>query len=144
MLSTPFLNITSLVQNNGEQGLLGLAFHPSFANNGYFFVNYSERTSGRTVIARRLVSPPSSNVTSVSNTVLKTIDQPYTNHNGGAMQFGPDGFLYIGMGDGGNANDPQGLSQNVNTCGTSNCCECTLVYSVSFCNHDSIRVYAHP
>jgi glucose/arabinose dehydrogenase len=134
VLSTPFLDITSLVQDSGEQGLLVLAFHPNFVNNGYFFVNYSEKTSGRTVIARHLVSPSSSNVTT-SRTVLKTIDQPYTNHNGGAIQFGPDGYLYIGMGDGGSSNDPLGSSQNVNTCGSKNCCE----YSVLFHNHDSIR-----
>ena len=139
MLSTPFLNITSLVQHSGERGLLGLAFHPNFVNNGYFFVNYSKKTSGCTIIARHLVSPPSSNITT-NKTVLKTIDQPYSNHNGGAMQFGPDGYLYIGMGDGGSSNNPLGLSQNISTCGSKNCCE----YSVLFHSHDSIRVYAYP
>ena len=115
VLSTPFLNISALVNYNGERGLLGLSFHPNFTTNGYFFVNYSDKSTSNTKIARYRVSPSSNNVTSGAGTVLKTIAQPYANHNGGGMQFGQDGNLYIGMGDGGSANDPQGLSQNSNS-----------------------------
>jgi glucose/arabinose dehydrogenase len=127
VLTTPFLNISTLVTFSGERGLLGLAFHPNFATNGYFFVNYIDKSgSGRTAIARYSVSPSTNNVANGVGTVVKIINQPYSNHNGGAMQFGRDGYLYIGMGDGGSANDPLGLSQNVNSCATKNCCECTV------------------
>ena len=116
MLSTPFLNIDSLVINSGnERGLLGLAFHPNYAQNGYFFVNYNN-TSGQTVIRRYQANPPTSDVVSLSTGfTLMTISQPYSNHNGGMLAFGPDGYLYIGMGDGGSGNDPQGNGQNLNS-----------------------------
>ena len=102
VLATPFLDISQLTVNSGEQGLLGVAFHPNYASNGYLFVNYSKKratgsTTDYTVIARYQASPPSSNVTTSSGTVLKIMTQPYTNHNGGAMHFGPDGYLYIAM-----------------------------------------------
>jgi len=115
VLTTPFLNISSLVSNAGEQGLLGLAFHPNYENNGYFYINYT-RNNGDTVIARYTVSggnPDLANPASVQT--LMVIDQPYSNHNGGQLLFGPDGYLYIGMGDGGDGGDPQNRAQNLGT-----------------------------
>lgn len=106
-LATPFLDISPLTNGGGEQGLLGLAFHPNYATNGYFYINYTN-TSGDTVIARYSVSAGDADVAD-ENSALKiiSIDQDFGNHNGGDLHFGPaDGYLYIGMGDGGNANDP--------------------------------------
>ena len=109
---TTFLNITSLVSTGGEQGLLGLAFDPSYSTNRRFFVNYTD-TNGNTVIARYLQDPtdPNSAVTTVDRIIL-TVTQPFANHNGGMLTFGPDGFLYIGLGDGGAAGDPGNRAQN--------------------------------
>ena len=111
--STPFLSITSLVtQGGGEQGLLGLAFHPDFKNNGYFYVNYI-RTNQNTRISRFSVMPGDSTIADPnSEAVMLDIVQPFSNHNGGCLKFGPDGYLYIGMGDGGSAGDPGNRSQN--------------------------------
>lgn len=110
--TTPFLDVSLLVSTTSERGLLGLAFHPDYATNGYFFINYSN-TSGDTVIARYSVYAANPNVANPSSaTILMTIDQPYDNHNGGSLKFGPDGYLYIGMGDGGSGGDPQGYAQN--------------------------------
>jgi glucose/arabinose dehydrogenase len=111
--STPFLNLTSLISSGGERGLLGLAFHPNYSTNGYFFVNYTN-TSGNTVIARYSVNSTNSDVANTTGTILMTITQPYSNHNGGSIKFGPDGYLYIGMGDGGSAGDPGNRAQNIN------------------------------
>jgi glucose/arabinose dehydrogenase len=113
LLPTPFLNIDSLVGSSGsEQGLLGLAFHPNYASNGYFYVNYTDN-AGDTVVARYRVSSGDPNLADpASAQILLTIDQPYSNHNGGQIQFGPDGYLYIGMGDGGSGGDPGDRSQN--------------------------------
>lgn len=108
---TPFLNLSALTNGGGEQGLLGLAFHPNYATNGFFFVNYTN-TSGDTVIARYSVSA-NPNVANTTGTILMTIDQPYSNHNGGSIKFGPDGYLYIGLGDGGSGGDPQNYAQNM-------------------------------
>ncbi|HEU5250968.1 MAG TPA: PQQ-dependent sugar dehydrogenase, partial [Thermoanaerobaculia bacterium] len=106
LLSPPFLDIESLVSCCGERGLLGLAFHPRYSENGFFFVDYTDN-AGDTVIARYRVSPSDPNAADpASRAVLLTIDQPFSNHNGGQLAFGPDGYLYIGMGDGGSANDP--------------------------------------
>ena len=100
--ATPFLNIGGKVKNSGERGLLGLAFHPNFRNNRIFYVNYSRRSDGATVIARYRVGQSNPNVAMASSgTTLEVIPQPSAYHNGGQMQFGPDGFLYVGMGDGG-------------------------------------------
>lgn len=111
--ATPFLNISSLVSTTSERGLLGLAFHPNYASNGYFYINYSN-TSGHTVIARYSVSSTNPNVANPSSAViLMTINQPYSNHNGGTIKFGSDGYLYIGMGDGGSAGDPNNYAQNL-------------------------------
>ncbi len=110
LLSTPFLSIS--VSTSSEQGLLGMAFHPDYDDNGYFFVNYTN-TSGTTVVARYQVNSGNPNLANPSSaeTVL-TISQPYTNHNGGCIQFGPDGYLYIGTGDGGSAGDPGNRAQD--------------------------------
>src|SRR5215211_206272 len=98
LLATPFLDITDRVGNNGnEQGLLGLAFHPQYAQNGRFFVNYTD-TRGDTVIARFQVSNDPNVADADSETPLFGYDQPFPNHNGGVLAFGPDGYLYAGLG----------------------------------------------
>ena len=115
LLQTPFLDIASRVRSGGEQGLLGLAFHPSYASNGYFYVNYTD-TGGDTRVERYSVAAGSPDVAEPSSAkLLLTVDQPFANHNGGQVMFGPDGMLYIGMGDGGSGGDPQGHGQNRNT-----------------------------
>lgn len=111
---TVFLNLTSLVMFGGEQGLLGLAFHPYYRNNGRFFVNYTRKPDGATVVAEYHVSSSNPNVADTTEIPILTITQPFTNHNGGMLSFGPDGYLYINMGDGGSANDPNNRAQNVN------------------------------
>lgn len=110
--ATPFLNLSSSISTGGERGLLGLAFHPNYATNGWFFVNYTN-TSGNTVIARYSVST-NANVANTTGTILMTVVQPFSNHNGGCLRFGPDGYLYISFGDGGSANDPGNRAQNIN------------------------------
>jgi glucose/arabinose dehydrogenase len=110
--STPLLNIASQVSKGDEQGLLGLAFHPNFKSNHKFYVNFTN-TAGDTIIRQYRTSTSNPNVVASGSgkTILK-INQPYSNHNGGMIAFGPDGFLYIGMGDGGGAGDPQNRAQN--------------------------------
>jgi len=108
--STPFLDIRSKVLNNGEMGLLGLAFHPKVTENNFFYVNYVDR-SRNTVIARYTIGP-NGRADQNSEKILLKIPQPYTNHNGGQLAFGPDGYLYIGLGDGGSAGDPNNRAQN--------------------------------
>jgi len=104
---TPFLDISDLVSCCDERGLLGLAFHPHYHDNGLFYIDYTNK-NGDTVIARYHVSATDPNRADPhSAKILLTIAQPFANHNGGQMQFGPDGYLYIGMGDGGSAGDPQ-------------------------------------
>ena len=110
---TVFLNISSAVLFGGEQGLLGLAFHPAFQTNRRFFVNYTRMGDGATVIAEYHASASNPNVADITETVILTISQPFANHNGGMIEFGPDGFLYIGMGDGGSGNDPGSRAQNI-------------------------------
>lgn len=116
LLPEPFLDIRPLVLYGGEQGLLSVAFDPDFATNGFFYVDYTARAgNGDTVIARYSVSSSDPNrADPASARVLLTIDQPFVNHNGGQLQFGPDGFLYIGMGDGGSGGDPGNRAQNLN------------------------------
>ena len=109
---TVFLDISSRIIAGGEQGLLGLAFHSQYATNRRFFVNYSRKSDGATVIAEYKASPGNINVADLAEIIILTIPQPFTNHNGGMIEFGPDGFLYIGMGDGGSGNDPGNRSQN--------------------------------
>jgi glucose/arabinose dehydrogenase len=114
VLPTPFLNIASRIVSGGEQGLLGLAFHPQFSSNRRFFVDYTRQSDGATVIAEYKASAGDPNVADTTETVLLTIPQPFANHNGGMIEFGPDGYLYIGMGDGGDGNDPGNRAQNIN------------------------------
>lgn len=109
-----FLNIVDSVSSGGEMGLLGLAFHPNYESNGYFYVNYTKSSPyRRTLISRFKVS--STNPDSAdrsSGTILMEIAQPYSNHNGGQLAFGPDGYLYIALGDGGSGGDPGNNAQN--------------------------------
>ncbi len=111
LLSNPFLNLDPVSSNGGERGLLGLAFHPDYANNGYFFVNYTNNL-GNTVVARYRVSSNPDVADPKSAHVLLSIIQPFANHNGGWMAFGPDGFLYIAMGDGGDSCDSDDRAQD--------------------------------
>src|SRR5262245_60292925 len=111
LLNDPFLAIEDRVSCCGERGLLGLAFHPDFETNGRFFVNYTD-PSGGTVIARYRVGADPDRADRDSEQVLLRIAQPFINHNGGEMVFGPDNYLYIGMGDGGSGGDPLENGQN--------------------------------
>lgn len=115
-LPNPFLNIDPSVGSSGnEQGLLGLAFHPNYAQNGHFYVNYTDN-NGDTKVSRFTVSANNPNLAdAASEVVLLTADQPYSNHNGGCLKFGPDGYLYIGLGDGGSGGDPQANGQKRTT-----------------------------
>ena len=113
LLPTPFLDVHTLVSCCGEQGLLSVAFHPNYATNGFFYVDYTD-VAGNTVIARYHVSGDPNVADPASASILLTIPQPYANHNGGQLQFGADGYLYIGMGDGGSGGDPQNHAQNLN------------------------------
>jgi hypothetical protein len=113
LLSTPFLDLSSQVSNGSEQGLLGLAFHPGYSANGRFVVNYTN-PSGDTRISVFRVSANPDIADPASEQVILSVDQPYSNHNGGMVTFGPDGKLYIGLGDGGSGGDPQGNGQNRN------------------------------
>ena len=112
--SSPFLDIGALTAAGGERGLLGLAFHPAYARNGRLFVDYTDR-NGDTVIAeyRRAIGGATADPGSAR--VLLRIAQPFPNHNGGDVAFGPDGYLYIGMGDGGSGGDPYGNGQRLDT-----------------------------
>jgi len=118
--ATAFLDVTGRAgfTTGGETGLLGLAFHPDYKNNRRFFVNYT-RNSGaqlQSVIAEFTASSTNSNFAdAATENILFTVDQPFANHNGGGLAFGKDGFLYIGLGDGGSAGDPLGNGQNTNT-----------------------------
>ncbi len=116
LLVKPFLDIQTEVLSWGvEQGLLGLAFHPDYGSNGEFFINYID-LNGNTVIARFHVSGNDPNQADPTTEVdLMHVNQPYPNHNGGGLAFGPDGFLYIGLGDGGSEGDPQRTGQNLQT-----------------------------
>ncbi len=111
----PFLDLTGVVDTNGsERGLLSLAFHPDYAENGFFYVDYTD-TNGDSVIARYRVSDDPSLADPESEQVVMRVDQPFPNHNGGLLLFGPDGYLYVGFGDGGSAGDPHGNGQNLGT-----------------------------
>ncbi len=111
--STVFLDIVKQVDSGGEKGLLGLAFHPNYKSNGFFYVNYTRGSPLETVISRFKVSADNPNVADPkSETILMTYAQPYSNHNGGKVAFGKDGYLYISAGDGGSGGDPQNNGQN--------------------------------
>ena len=113
---TIFLDIRDKIVFEGERGLLGLAFHPDYENNGYFFVNYTAPNPLRTVVSRFQVTEDDSNVgDELSEHIIIEINQPFSNHNGGQVVFGPDGFFYIGMGDGGWGGDPYNYGQDLTT-----------------------------
>jgi len=118
LVAAPFLDITSKVESGGEKGLLGLAFHPSFSSNRRFFVYYTRRLSLQLQSVFSEYAASSSNpdqADASSERILLVVNQPFDNHNGGQLAFGPDGFLYIGLGDGGSEGDPQGNGQNLQT-----------------------------
>jgi glucose/arabinose dehydrogenase len=112
VLPTPFLDVSSLVSCCGEQGLDSIVFHPRYRENGIFFIDYSDH-DGNTVVARYHVSSDRNVADPTSATVLMRIPHPFENHYSGEMQFGPDGYLYIGLGDGGSAGDPFNNAQNL-------------------------------
>jgi len=114
LLSAPFLDIRGRVSCCGERGLLSVAFPPAFREKRYFYVNYTD-TAGDTKVARYRVTKDADRADPASEEIVLTVQQPYANHNGGQLAFGPDGYLYIGMGDGGSANDPQGNGQKMST-----------------------------
>jgi len=111
ILPYTFLNISAKVSSGGERGLLGFAFDPDFDLNRTIYVNYTN-TVGNSVIAAYVADDDSLFVNPLTETIFFTVNQPYSNHNGGRIQFGPDGYLYIGFGDGGLANDPENRAQN--------------------------------
>ena len=115
-----FLDVSNLISRAAlqsdytERGLLGLAFDPGYAENGLFFVNYTDNNGGNTVVARYHVSADDLNQADPASAVqLLYVEQPFANHNGGHMVFGPDGYLYVSLGDGGSGGDPQGNGQNL-------------------------------
>ncbi|MEZ5429128.1 MAG: PQQ-dependent sugar dehydrogenase [Pyrinomonadaceae bacterium] len=111
-----FINLASKVSQTGsERGLLGLTFHPEFETNHYFFVNYTRQSDGATVVARYTATNNNTVGDINSERIIITISQDFSNHNGGMVEFGPDGYLYIGMGDGGSGNDPNNRAQNINS-----------------------------
>jgi glucose/arabinose dehydrogenase len=114
LVETPFLDITSITSGGGERGLLGLAFHPDYGGNGTFFVNHTD-VAGDTRVVRYTVSPSGDTADPGSATELLQVGQPFSNHNGGQLAFGPDGMLYIGLGDGGSSGDPNGNGQDPST-----------------------------
>ena len=111
-----FLDIRSIVSDRGnEEGLLGLAFDPDYMTNGYLYVYYSAASPRRSVIARYQALPDAASVDPDSEKIIMEIGQPFSNHNGGHIEFGPDGYLYVGLGDGGSGGDPRGHGQNLST-----------------------------
>jgi glucose/arabinose dehydrogenase len=114
VILAPFLDIADRIASGGERGLLGLAFHPGYAQNGRFFVNYTDR-SGHTHIAEFRGSPGTDTADPASERQILFVTQPFANHNGGGLAFGNDGMLYIGLGDGGSGGDPLGNGQSLAT-----------------------------
>ncbi|MFN8618058.1 MAG: PQQ-dependent sugar dehydrogenase [Dehalococcoidia bacterium] len=116
LVAQPFLDITAIVGSaSNEQGLLGLAFHPDFEKNGRFFVAYTAKDASNTVAEYRVTNPSDDVADANSGKVLLAVADQYPNHNGGMLAFGRDGYLYISMGDGGSAGDPNGNGQNLNS-----------------------------
>lgn len=118
LLPFPFLDLGSegsdLISFSGERGLLGMAFHPDYENNGRFWVNYTRKSDGDTVIAEYVRSSGNADLADADPVqIVFTVDQPFSNHNGGMIAFGSDGYLYIAMGDGGGTGDPNHLAQNL-------------------------------
>jgi glucose/arabinose dehydrogenase len=112
--ATRWLDLQGRVRAQGERGLLGLAFHPDFADNGRLFVHYTDR-NGDTVLSELRADPAAERVDPATEAVLFTLEQPYGNHNGGQIAFGPDGHLYLGLGDGGSGGDPLNAGQDLGT-----------------------------
>lgn len=134
LLAGNFLDISALVDTTFEGGLLGLAFHPNYASNGYFYLNYTRSGTGgsalTTVIARYQVSAGNPNLADAGSALqILTVEQPAANHNGGDIHFGPDGHLYIGMGDGGPSNTAQNMTSllgkmlRISPCAASSCAQ---------------------
>lgn len=116
LLAAPFLDLSANVSTGSEQGLLGLAFHPSFESNGKFYVDFTLKNGDTAINEYRVAAPYTANTAAwQTGRRILTIDQPYSNHNGGNLAFGPDGYLYIGMGDGGSAGDPGNRAQSTTT-----------------------------
>jgi hypothetical protein len=111
LLATPFLDIAAKVSSGGERGLLSVAFHPKYAQNGFLYVNYTDQ-AGDTRIERYRVSANRNVADAASASLVLQVRQPYSNHNGGLVVFGPDGMLYVGMGDGGGGGDPEEAGQD--------------------------------
>jgi glucose/arabinose dehydrogenase len=111
---TPFLDISDQISSGGERGLLGLAFHPGYPDDPHFYVDYTD-PQGDTVVSAWTLSSDANVADGDSERVLLQVDQPFPNHNGGDLVFGPDGFLYVSLGDGGSGGDPQGNGQNRGT-----------------------------
>jgi len=111
VLPTPFIDLSSKITAGGERGLLSMAFHPNYAQNGWFYVDYTD-THGDTRVERYQASPGANVADPASGQLVLTVAQPYANHNGGLVMFGPDGYLYVALGDGGSGGDPQGNGQN--------------------------------
>src|SRR5205807_2096369 len=111
----PYLNIVDRVYYQGECGLLSVAFHPKFASNGLLYVNYTTRPGKqiKTIVSEFHTTPDAITADKSTERVVISTDQPFANHNGGQLQFGPDGMLYIGMGDGGAHDDPGNRAQNL-------------------------------
>jgi glucose/arabinose dehydrogenase len=110
----PFLDVSGEITTGGERGLLGLAFHPKFPEDPRFFIDYTDG-SGNTVVAQLEVTSPTADADPRSEKALLHVDQPFPNHNGGSLQFGPDGYLYVSLGDGGSGGDPQGNGRRLDT-----------------------------
>jgi len=114
LLLDPFLDLTGVIQAGGERGLLSMAFHPAYAANGYFFVDYTD-TDGNTRVERYSTSADPNRADTASAKLILGVGQPYPNHNGGQVLFGPDGMLYVALGDGGAGGDPLGSGQDTGT-----------------------------
>jgi glucose/arabinose dehydrogenase len=108
----PFLDVSDRITAGGEQGLLSIAFHPGYEENGRFYVNYTNREGDTRVVEYR-VQGGRTRVDAGSGSEILAVDQPYSNHNGGQLMFGPDGLLYVGMGDGGSGGDPENRAQDL-------------------------------
>lgn len=115
VLDNPFLDISGKISTRGsEQGLLGMALDPKYSTNGIFYLNYTDR-AGDTVIAKYMANQDLKSAIVNTEKIILTYKQPYSNHNGGNLAFGPDGFLYVGLGDGGSGGDPEQRAQNPDT-----------------------------
>jgi glucose/arabinose dehydrogenase len=116
IITTPFLDITSQILSGGEKGLFSVAFSPDYSDKGYFYVSYTRKPDGASVVSRFMVDPENADgALASSEEIILTVDQPYSNHNGGQIAFGLDNYLYIGFGDGGSGGDPEGNGQKTDT-----------------------------